>query len=180
MLLHRLDHWGRRFLQLDGLHHTTATDLADLRQPEVANALLKACPRLGCASMQRLVREHAQRRGTGGTDQGITGESAAVAPLGYPVADRLSRDGHADWQAVGDRLRETQDVGHDVLAHKGERRPGPKARLDLVTYKKDAAGVAPFADPPQITLGGPSDPALPLDRLAAHPSHHHVHHPSQR
>src|SRR5207237_3123694 len=98
-------------------------------------------------------------------------------PLGHSVADRLGGDGHAQWQAVGDRLREAEDVGHDVLAAEGERAAGPKTGLDLVTYKKDAAHVAAFADPFQVAVSGHSDTALPLDRLDDHGRDRIVQHP---
>src|SRR5436305_3015999 len=48
-LLHRPDHRGRRFLQLDGQHQATTADLANLGQPEVANAFLKTRPGPGRA-----------------------------------------------------------------------------------------------------------------------------------
>ena len=118
--------------------------------------------------MECLVRQHPERDGSGGANQRVAGEGAAMAPLGHPLADRLGRDGHADRQPVGNRLREAEDVGHDVLAGKGEGTPSPKPRLDLVTYKKDAAGVTPVADAPQIAVGGHPDAALSLDRLDDH------------
>src|SRR2546421_4154249 len=57
-LLHCLDHGGRWLLQLDGLHQAAAADLADLRQPEIANALLKTRPGTGRVGMKRFIREH--------------------------------------------------------------------------------------------------------------------------
>src|SRR2546429_2848729 len=91
-----------------------------------------------------------------------------MAALRHSLADRLRRDGHADGKAVSNRFGEAEDVGHDVLPSEGERAAGPKPRLDLVTYKKDAAPVAAFADPFQVAVGGHSDTALPLDRLDDH------------
>src|SRR6202022_4482294 len=61
-----------------------------------------------------------------------------------------------------------QNVGHDVLAREGEGAAGSKPGLDLVAYKKDAAGVASFADTPQVTVGGHADAALSLDGLDDH------------
>src|ERR1700681_2128289 len=98
VLLHRLDHRGHRLLELDGLHHASAANLANLRQVEVANPLLKTLSRLGRAGVQRLVRQHPQGRGAGGADQRIAGERTPMAPLGNPVAHRLGRDGDAKWQ----------------------------------------------------------------------------------
>src|SRR5207302_8226948 len=95
-ILHGLDHGGRWFLQLDGLHHPTAANLADLWQPEVAYALLEMCSSLRCAGMQRLVRQHPQRDCSGDANQRIAGEGAAMARLGNALTDRLGRDGHAD------------------------------------------------------------------------------------
>src|SRR5437588_116369 len=86
-------------------------------------------------------------------------------------------DGPADWQAVCDRLREAEDVGHDVLAAEGKLAACPKTGLDLVAYKKDAARVAAFADPFQVAVGGHSDTALPLDRLDDHGRDRVVQHP---
>src|SRR5256885_9276901 len=135
----------------------------------VAAIVLRAWrPRLGRGGMQRPVRQLSERSRTSGADQRFAGEGAAMAPLGHTVADRLGRDSHADGQAIGDRLREAEDVRHDVLTGEGERTAGPKPGLDLVTYKKDAAPVAAFADPLQVAVGGHSDTALPPDRLRRH------------
>src|SRR6266851_1990094 len=136
-LLHGLDHGRNWLLELDGLHHAPAADLANLRQSKVSNALLKTGPGVGRACMERFVSEHLEGRGPGGADQWIAGEGAPMASLGHSLADRLRRNGHADWQAVGDRLREAHDVGDDVLTGEGKWAPGPKPGLDLVTYKKD-------------------------------------------
>src|SRR5207248_10855126 len=131
-LLHRLDRRRRRLLQLDGEHQSAPADLADLGQPEVTDTLLKTRPGTGRAGMKRIIREHFEGCGSGGADQWIAGEGGPMAPLGHAVADRLGGDGHADWQAVGNRLRQAEDVGHDVLAREGKRTAGPKSRLDLV------------------------------------------------
>src|SRR5438445_13762524 len=100
-----------------------------------------------------------------------------MAPLRHALADRLRGDGHADGKAVSNRFGEAEDVGHDVLAAEGELAAGPKTGLDLVTYKKDAAPVAAFADPFQVAVGGHSDTALPLDRLDDHGRDRVVEHP---
>src|SRR5712692_2337214 len=163
-LLHSLNHGGNWLLELDGLHHAPAANLANLRQSKVANALLKTGPGVGRACMERFVSEHLEGRGPGGADQWIAGEGAPMASLGHSLADRLRRNGHADWQAVGDRLREAHDVGDDVLTGEGKWAPGPKPGLDLVTYKKDASGVAPSADAFQIAVGGHPDAARPRER----------------
>src|SRR5207302_9955645 len=122
-------------LELDGLHQAPAADLADLGKSQPTNAFLETLARPGGAGMQRLVRQHPQRDGSGDANQRIAGEGAAMAPLGNALTDRLGSNGHADGQAIGDRLREAEDVGHDVLAGEGERGTGAKPGLDLVTYK---------------------------------------------
>src|SRR5205823_799540 len=117
-LLHRLDHRGRRFLQLDGLHHPTAANLADLWHPEVAHARLKTRPGTGCAGMKRVICEHLERRGSRRTDQWVTGEGAAVAPLGHALADR-GRD-----RVVQHRVQCIEVIERDVadtLQHRSER-----------------------------------------------------------
>src|SRR2546427_9146921 len=115
--------------------------------------------------MQLPITQHSERRRTSGADQRIAGEGAAMAPLRHALADSLCGDGHPDRQAVSDRLREAQDVGHDVFAREGEGAARPKPGLDLVTYKKDAARVAPLPDIPEIAIGRNADAAFALDRL---------------
>src|SRR5438132_5089098 len=96
VLLHRLDHRGDWLLELDGLHQAPAADLADLGKSQPTNAFLETLARPGGAGMQRLVRQHPQRDGSGDANQRIAGEGAAMAPLGNALTDRLGRDGHAD------------------------------------------------------------------------------------
>src|SRR6266550_4028717 len=95
-LLHRLDHRGRRFLQLNRQHQPTTADLANLGQPEVTDTVLKTRPGTGRAGMKRIIREHFEGCGSGGADQWIAGEGGPMAPPGHAVADRLGCDGHAN------------------------------------------------------------------------------------
>src|ERR1700730_14178989 len=91
-----------------------------------------------------------------------------MAALGNPIADGFGRHGDAKRQAVGDRLRQTEDVGDDVLAAEGEDRARAESRLDLVADQEDAVRVAAFPDAFQIAGGGYPDAALALDGLRDH------------